>query len=415
MARTTDHQPSGSSKSTPTRRSTSAIVARTGPAMSYGPIERDQIQRRADGAVAADPSVGEPSARPARRDIGANGVDAHRRPAGNRLSETRRSSRAAVRACRSAWPGSRWPRRHSRPAVGIGERRSHVRSKYLGIGVGAERERHLDELQGVGEADLGVALRHGPAFALVRVEQIGLGAGPLDRGELPREIVRVLHAGIESEPAGRREPVRGVADEEDAAVAKAGRDLRGHRPRRDRDDVRATLGVRRARHARVARIARVYTTAAVLGVRVVGVHVHPFAVDVVRDERAARRRITDPEQDPGPVADEVSQVGREMHHHEALEAVRALGLDAEHAPHRTRRAVAREQPAARHTEQAVGVPRSSRSRPSSSLVADFPAMSVAHAYARLGERVDEQRLQVVLGEVAQGRRRHASTSSPWRS
>ena len=58
----------------------------------------------------------------------------------------------------------------------------------------------------------------GTALPLVGIEQVDLGAAVLDRGELPRKIVRVLHAGVEPEPAGRGEPVRGVADEKEAPV-----------------------------------------------------------------------------------------------------------------------------------------------------------------------------------------------------
>ena len=130
----------------------------------------------------------------------------------------------------------------------------------LEVGVGAERDRHFDELHRVGEADLGVALRDRAALPLVRIEQVGPGAAVLDRGELPRKIVRVLHAGVESEPAGRGEPVRGVADEEEAPVAKAVGDLRGHRPGRDRDDVERRRPGRRAPRARAVRNARSCTT-----------------------------------------------------------------------------------------------------------------------------------------------------------
>ena len=79
---------------------------------------------------------------------------------------------------------------------------------------------HLVE---IGDAVLEVDARHRPALRLVGVEEVRAGLVAEHRGELPGEIVRVLHAGIEAEPAGRREAVRGIAGEEEAALPVARR------------------------------------------------------------------------------------------------------------------------------------------------------------------------------------------------
>ena len=112
--------------------------------------------------------------------------------------------------------------------------------------------------------------------------------------------------------------------------------------------------------------------------------------------------IADPEQHARVVADELPEVGRDVHHDEALDAVRPLGLDAEPAPHRARRAVAREQPPTPHLERAAGP---GHPRGHATLVARgaLPTVCVAQV-AAADERVDEQGFEAVLGEVAQRRR-----------
>jgi hypothetical protein len=59
------------------------------------------------------------------------------------------------------------------------------------------------------------------AFVLVRVEQRVRGLPADDRGELPAEVDRVLHAGVQALAARREVDVRGVPGEEDPAVPVA--------------------------------------------------------------------------------------------------------------------------------------------------------------------------------------------------
>ena len=137
---------------------------------------------------------------------------------------TRRRSRAGARACRSARPGWRWRRRARSPSVAC--RRPHRRAPDRPRR-GAPHCRRLTS-----------ALRcaTGRRSALVGVEQRVGRPARLDGGELPGEVVRVLHARVEAEAAGGREAMRGVADQEDAPLAVALGDLRGHRPGADRAD-----------------------------------------------------------------------------------------------------------------------------------------------------------------------------------
>ena len=67
----------------------------------------------------------------------------------------------------------------------------------------------------------GVAHRERLALELVAFQQAGRGAAFQDGGELPAEIHRVLHCRVVAEAAGRREEVRRVAADEDAALGEA--------------------------------------------------------------------------------------------------------------------------------------------------------------------------------------------------
>ena len=182
------------------------------PAELDAGVDRDEIERRAPDAVAVRPSrggAGPPTA--------ASGV---RR--GSRRPGRRRPAPVAVAELESE---------HVEVHRLIGDRGRDD------VGVGAERDGDLGELERVAEADVGVALRDGSAFGLVGVEQTIVGVIVCDRGQLPREVVCVLDPGVEAEAAGRGEAVGGVADQEDRSVAKPRRDLRGHRPGRHGDDL----------------------------------------------------------------------------------------------------------------------------------------------------------------------------------
>src|SRR5207253_1133923 len=66
--------------------------------------------------------------------------------------------------------------------------------------VGRRRHRPVD-----------VVLAYGPPLRLVRVEQAVVCAASEYRGQLPREVVRILDPGVQAEPDSRRLAVRGVA------------------------------------------------------------------------------------------------------------------------------------------------------------------------------------------------------------
>ncbi len=297
---------------------------------------------------------------------------------------------------------------HPRPSLGVGECGVDVGLEHHRVWVGTQRDGHLDDLQGVFEADRGVALGHGATLPLVRVEQPGVGRPALDRGQLPRQVVGVGHAGVQAETTGGREPVGGVADQEHPAVTEAGSDLCGHGPRRHRDHLEGHSGVlERGPHQRFAPLGGVGLGA--FGVGVVGMHVHPLTVDAVGDEGTAGGRVADPEEDAGLVADEGAQVRRNVHHHEALDAVRALRDDAEPAADGTRRAVAGQKPPAGHR----GGPARARHRGRDALgrrrpveVGRLPLVAVVDRDAGRRQRLDEHRLEAVLRQVAQRCRRH---------
>ena len=100
-----------------------------------------------------------------------------------------------------------------------------------------DRGEHLEEAHGVAQALVGVVLRDRAPLALVGVEQVGRGPPVLDGGKLPRQVVRVSRTGVETEPAGGREAMSGITDEEAPTFAIARGDLTRHGPRRDSDHV----------------------------------------------------------------------------------------------------------------------------------------------------------------------------------
>jgi hypothetical protein len=97
---------------------------------------------------------------------------------------------------------------------------------------GADRLLHAQEPRAVADAEVGIGLRHRPALDIVAVEQPVRGPAPQHIDQLPGEVVRVLHAGVQAEAAGRREAVGRIADQEDALLAERRGDLPTHAPDR---------------------------------------------------------------------------------------------------------------------------------------------------------------------------------------
>ena len=96
---------------------------------------------------------------------------------------------------------------------------------------------------------IGVELADRSALGLVGLEQRRLGPALKHAGDLPRQVVRVLHARVHAEAAGRRKAVRGVTEQEDAPDPIALGHLRAHDPRIDRADVDRDARHRRRRGA----------------------------------------------------------------------------------------------------------------------------------------------------------------------
>ena len=88
------------------------------------------------------------------------------------------------------------------------------------------------EANQVAVGKIGVGLRHRAALDIVGLEQL-VGGDPAQHvSELPGEVVRILHAGVQAEAAGRRKTMRGIADHEHTVLAKHRRDLLAHAPDR---------------------------------------------------------------------------------------------------------------------------------------------------------------------------------------
>ena len=94
---------------------------------------------------------------------------------------------------------------------------------------GAQVGRHPADVPRVGLLDGELADR--AALRVVGGEQAGARRTVQHGGELPREVVRVVHAGVAAEAAVRRDHVHGVAGQEDPPVASTAR-RRRRRPAR---------------------------------------------------------------------------------------------------------------------------------------------------------------------------------------
>ncbi len=109
--------------------------------------------------------------------------------------------------------------------------------------LGPQIGRHPGDVARVGLLDGQLPDR--PPLRVIRVQQLGPGDALEHEGELPGQVVRVLHAGVAAEAAVGRHRVGGVPGQEDPPLAVAlgavgdgtpGRDvLDGHRDLRDAD------------------------------------------------------------------------------------------------------------------------------------------------------------------------------------
>ena len=261
----------------------------------------------------------------------------------------------------------------------------------------------------VAQAHVGVVVARPAGARARRCRAARRRAQPgLDGGELPRQVVRVLHAGVEAEPAGRRE-----SDARRRRPGRCGPRGSARRPARSSSTggwCGSRTGSRRSR-ARGARCAahaprRSRRRALVLGIP--GVHEDPGRVDVVRDEGAGR------------VRDRSSSRGRRGARRRAgagwprsgssrssgAASARPARCRATCAP-RLPAPSAREQPAAADlVRPSPSVARSRDVTPSASCsrASHSWPRSAARPPAR-AQRVEQDRLEAVLRQVAQRRRR----------
>ena len=75
----------------------------------------------------------------------------------------------------------------------------------------ARRRLHVAVAMPVAEREIRVAVRHRPPLDVVGVQQLVVGPAAQHVGQLPGQVVRVLHAAVQAEAAGRREPMCGIA------------------------------------------------------------------------------------------------------------------------------------------------------------------------------------------------------------
>jgi len=172
-----------------------------------GGVESVRERRRARSSALAVSEGGEET-RPGEVEGGAGG-----------LRHAARAERPRDRRGRGARRGAQSPRREVGRCSGQAERLSHPQASLVVV----DGEARV----GVGDrAALGVVAREeplllaegSPSRSIHRLDPPPTGSslrrGPVvDRGELPRDVVRVLQAGVHAEGARRRELVRRVAQQ----------------------------------------------------------------------------------------------------------------------------------------------------------------------------------------------------------
>ncbi len=243
---------------------------------------------------------------------------------------------------------------------------------------------------------------HRASLGPVGPEQTRWGPAPDGGGQLPHQVVYVGHAGVEPETARRREPVGGVARQEDPALAVPLGDLAGHAPRADVLHLHVDVpGAHRGAEERGTALGRV--GGQVLGGRVPLPHQHPGRRRVVGHEHADGVGVHDPVEGGGPVGHQMAEVGGDVHHHEVRQDVGTLHGDPQRRPDPAAGAVGRQHVPAPH--------RGHRSRVDVAQGARDPVGVLGRSgpLDAVDERVDvvpQDGLEPVLRQVAQRGRRH---------
>jgi hypothetical protein len=198
--------------------------------------------------------------------------------------------------------------------------------------------------------------------------------------------------------------MRGVAREEDAPRPVALRHLRRHRPGGRVEDLeRHVVAADRPADdcgADVFGIAR-----GRLGPGVERMHEDPRPIDVVRDERPEPVGVEGPVEDSRAVGDERPEVGPEVDHHEALDAVGPIHGDPERLPGAAAGAVGGHHPAAAHVVDLVAREIANAGADAAVVLLQALALvAVPDPTDAAAEALEEHRLEEMLREVQERRR-----------
>src|SRR5262245_2911450 len=181
------------------------------------------------------------------------------------------------------------------------------------------------------ERALDVVARDGAPLRFVGGEERRTREAGAHERQLPDEIVRALDPGVDAEPAGRRELMRGIPDEQDPTPHELTCHDTVQRPVADRQDLRG--------YARIADGGADPGDAprggeALEGHRgaVVGDLAQPAATRVERLKDAAHVAARDPEEERRAVGDPAIEVRAEVDVDEVAEAVPAVERDAKLLP-----------------------------------------------------------------------------------
>ena len=260
---------------------------------------------------------------------------------------------------------------------------------------------HLDHPECVVEALVGIRPGHRTPLGLIGVEQAGPCPATLHGGELPHQVVRVGHPGVESQTSGGREAVGGVAHQEDVSVPVALGDLARHPPRTDvLDDEVEVLHSGSRPEQRGTTLGGVLVERLRFGVPVM--HEDPRGPEVVGHEDTAHLRVHRPVEGRRAFADQMTEVGGDVDHDEVLEDVGSLHRDAECPTDPATGAVGGHHVPGRDGPDLSGphVPQGAR-HPVGDLLAPGPLDTLRQPV----DMVAEHGLEPMLGEVAERRGR----------
>ena len=271
-------------------------------------------------------------------------------------------------------------------------------------GLYPQRLDDLEHLQVVLQALSSGHRCHRSPLRVVGGQQRVAGASRADRRDLPGEVEGVGHAGVHAHASRRREAVRGIAYQEDPPVAVAVGHLASHLPEARFADLEVGVDADGVRHELAATLGR--EGLGLHAFRIVGMHVDPGRIEVVGDEDGGLERIEVPEEKAGMLLHDMAEIGLDEDGEVALDVGRPLHPDAERVAYRTARAVAAEDVAAAELEGlAARVVPGFRDDGGFGLRRAEPLDLEVDRRSGVAGRLEEDRLQAMLGDVQGGRRR----------